>query len=547
MKKASRNPVSLFFILYIIFLLFIYATVNAENVALYKSATASSAQADNPASNGNDGSNTTRWCASSGSVPQWWQVDFGGLYNVSQISIMWEFSGNIYNYYVEVSSDGGNWSMVLDKRNNTSTAQTQTDAISAQSVRYARITVTSPLPESAWASFNEVAIEDSGSGSGSTGDVNGNGTVDIVDALLVAQYYVGLNPSPFNSTLADVNCDNAIDIVDALRIAQYYVGLISQLDSCEPTPTPTPTPTPVPDAEDLYSISWNLSGDLFVHDPVIIKQDGTWYIYYTAQGIGYKSSTNGTYWQNRGRIFNPNPAWHIQLVPENDGNLWAPDISYINGTYYLYYSVSSFGSSHSVIGLATNSTLNPGDPNYNWVDQGDVIRSYDDSDYNCIDPNIVLDDNGNPWLAFGSFWSGIKLVELDPNTMKPRSGYQLYSIAYNSTIEAPFIVHRNGYYYLFVSFGYCCRGVDSTYNIRVGRSQSLTGPYTDRDGVSMMNSGGTLIDDGDSRWIGPGHNAVYLSGDTAILVNHAYDANANGTATLQIRSLYWDSAGWPYL
>jgi arabinan endo-1,5-alpha-L-arabinosidase len=160
---------------------------------------------------------------------------------------------------------------------------------------------------------------------------------------------------------------------------------------------------------------------------------------------------------------------------------------------------------------------------------------------------MVLDTNGEPWLVFGSFWSGIKLVKLDPSTMKPPSNYTLTSLAYNSTIEAPFIVRRSGYFYLFVSFGYCCRGVDSTYNIRVGRSANLTGPYSDKGGASMMSSGGTLIDDGDSRWIGPGHNAVYLSGNTAILVNHAYDAQANGAAKLQIRPLYWDSQGWPYI
>ncbi|MBN2534781.1 MAG: family 43 glycosylhydrolase [Spirochaetales bacterium] len=369
-------------------------------------------------------------------------------------------------------------------------------------------------------------------GSSTAGDVNNNGVVDIVDALLTAQYYVGLDPQDFDTSAADVNCDSVIDIVDALRIAQYYVGLVAQLESC---------------GEDLYSIQWNLSGNLDVHDPVIIKHAGIWYIFHTATGIGFKSSNDGLYWQDRGRIFATNPSWHKEMVPDNDGNLWAPDIFYFRGTYYLYYSVSSFGSSHSVIGLATNTTLNPDDSSYRWVDRGDVIRSYDNSNYNCIDPNIVLDDNGEPWMSFGSFWSGIKLVKLDPDTMKPPSNYQFFSIANNDTIEAPFIVRRNGYYYLFVSHGYCCRGVDSTYNIRVGRSQSLTGTYTDRNGVNMMNGGGTLVDDGDSRWIGPGHNAVYLSGNTAILVNHAYDAQSNGAARLQIRPLYWDSAGWPYL
>lgn len=556
-------------IIYIILSIIISASCYAENIAQNKAVTFSSEQAENTASNGNDGSDSTRWCANSAVMPQWWQVDLGSLYDVTEISVMWEFSGRTYNYLVEVSVDSINWATLLDKQNNTDTSQVQTSAVFTRAIQYIRITVISSQPENTWASFFEVRIEGTGAGTSLPGDVNKSNTVDIIDALLVAQHYVGLNPSGFDASAADVNCDSAAGIVDALLIAQYYVGLISELQDCRPTPVPTLTPSPTPEItttpaqtptqtpvltpaptqaeEDLYSIQWNLTGDLFVHDPVIIKHAGTWYIFYTATGIGFKSSSNGTSWQDRGRIFNPNPSWHKQLVPDTDGNIWAPDIFYFNGTYYLYYSVSSFGSSHSVIGLATNTTLNPNDSNYRWADQGDVIRSYSDSNYNCIDPNISLDANGNPWMSFGSFWSGLKLVQLDPNTMKPYSNYQLTSIAYNSTIEAPFIVRRNGYYYLFVSHGYCCRGVDSTYNIRVGRSQSITGTYTDRNGVSMMNSGGTLIDDGDSRWRGPGHNAVYLSGDTAILVNHAYDANANGTATLQIRPLYWDSAGWPYL
>ncbi|MBN1312752.1 MAG: family 43 glycosylhydrolase [Anaerolineae bacterium] len=317
--------------------------------------------------------------------------------------------------------------------------------------------------------------------------------------------------------------------------------------SIPPTTIP-PTPT---SSGSLYDIVWNLTGNLDAHDPVIIREGTTWYIYTTGTGITMKRSENGTSWSTIGRVFNTQPAWHRQLIPANDGNLWAPDIFYYQGRYYLYYSVSSFGSNTSAIGLATNATLNPQGSGYNWVDEGVVIQSTSSNNYNTIDPNVVQDLSGNLWLSFGSFWSGIKLIQLDPGTMKPVSGATLHSIAYRPSgehaIEAPFIVERNGYYYLFVSFDYCCRGVDSTYNIRVGRSQQITGPYVDRNNVNMMNGGGTLIDDGDSRWIGPGHQAVYQQGNSAILVNHAYDAWNNGRATLQIRPLYWDASGWPTL
>jgi arabinan endo-1,5-alpha-L-arabinosidase len=311
----------------------------------------------------------------------------------------------------------------------------------------------------------------------------------------------------------------------------------------------TPMPNNVTSGE-LYDIDWTLSGNLTAHDPVIIKQGDTWYLFATGNGIPIKCSTDGRHWERAGQVFNPQPPWNRELVPFNNGDLWAPDIFYYQEKYYLYYSVSSFGSNTSAIGLASNITLDREDPNYVWVDEGVVIQSTDTDDYNTIDPNIVEDREGNLWLSFGSFWSGIKLIRLDPETMKPAADATLHSIAAkpgNTAIEAPFIIERNGYYYLFVSFDYCCRGVDSTYHIMVGRSQEITGPYVDKDGKAMLEGGGTLIDKGDDRWIGPGHNAVYQQGHSTILVNHAYDKQNVGRPTLQIRPLYWDADGWPTL
>lgn len=306
---------------------------------------------------------------------------------------------------------------------------------------------------------------------------------------------------------------------------------------------------PIP-GQDLYAINWELSGYIGVHDPVVVKQGDNWYIFYTGVGLIMKKSEDGVTWKDLGPIFHTNPKWFKEYVPNARKSIWAPDISYYKGTYYLYYSVSSFGKNTSVIGLATNKTLNPDDPDYEWEDAGAVISSNSSNNYNCIDPNMIVDESGQPWLSFGSFWTGIKLVELDPETMKPYTDGEIYSIAsrpVDSAIEAPYIIYRNGYYYLFVSFDFCCRGIESTYKIMVGRSSNITGPYVDKNGIDMMLGGGTLIDAGDDRWKGPGHCAVYQSDNTAILVNHAYDALNNGMATLQIRPLYWDSEGWPYI
>lgn len=289
-----------------------------------------------------------------------------------------------------------------------------------------------------------------------------------------------------------------------------------------------------------YSDDWPVTGNLYVHDPAIIKEGSTFYIFFTGAGIQRKRSKDGLTWSNIGRVFNSCPSWANSVVPNHDGNIWAPDIKYYNGTYYLYYSVSSFGSNTSAIGLATTTSL----ANPNWQDRGMVIRSTSANNYNCIDPNLVIDPSGRPWLAFGSFWGGIQLVELDPSTMKPKSGASIRNLATRGTtdIEGSYIVYRNGYYYLFVNFGYCCRGASSTTKIAYGRSTAVNGTYYDKNGVSMLQGGGTIFDAGNSRWRGPGGQSLL---GTEAICHHAYDAYNNGAATLMIKNLYWDAEGWP--
>lgn len=300
-----------------------------------------------------------------------------------------------------------------------------------------------------------------------------------------------------------------------------------------------------------------LTGNYGVHDPVMARQGDTYYVFCTGDNIPFKKSTDMHYWWYPDHHVFPSgpPDWTWEEVPDFDGNIWAPDISYFNGKYHLYYSISSFGSNHSCIGLATNTTLDPDDPNYEWVDSGGpVVRSYSYNSYNAIDPALFIDDSGPEttyWLSFGSFWSGIKMRRIDPDTGYPLSSDPtLYSIAnrYYGAIEAPFIVYRNGYYYLFVSFDYCCRGVDSTYNVRFGRATSVTGTYYDRDGVSMMSAGGTQLTWPDDDWKGPGHNAVFLDNDGRYwLVHHAYPVPYGWPSYMRIHELFWTPDGWPSL
>jgi arabinan endo-1,5-alpha-L-arabinosidase len=289
-----------------------------------------------------------------------------------------------------------------------------------------------------------------------------------------------------------------------------------------------------------------------VHDPAAIEEAGHYYLYSTRAGISVRCSDDLVRWRLCGDVFGHLPQWAVEDVPGLRG-LWAPDISFFNGKYHLYYSASTFGSNRSAIGLVTNQTLDPSSESYAWKDQGKVIGSTRSDDWNAIDPNVVLDEAGQPWLSFGSFWGGIKLRKLDVTTGKLSTQDEtLYALASRprskeepGAVEAPFIVRRGDYYYLFVSFDFCCRGAKSTYHVRVGRSRRVTGPYVDRSGKPLTEGGGTLVLEGSGRWVGPGHCAVLRTKGGDKLVYHAYDTEWHGTPTLRISDLIWEREGWP--
>lgn len=288
-----------------------------------------------------------------------------------------------------------------------------------------------------------------------------------------------------------------------------------------------------------------------IHDPVMAKEGDTYYVFSTGSRIIVICSQDMVEWVWCGRVFDRNPAWVEAAVP-GVMDLWAPDIAYFNGKWHLYYAGSTFGSNQSVIGLATNRTLDPQSPDYAWVDEGAVVASHQTDNWNAIDPNLTVDADGQPWLAFGSYWSGIKLRKVDAATGKLATDDEtLYPLAQRFTnggaIEAPFLIEHNGLYYLFVSFDACCRGAESTYNVRVGRAAQITGPYLDRDGTALLAGGGTQILAAYDRWRGPGHNGIYHEGGVDWIVYHAYDAKEVGIPKLRIETLGWDAEGWPYL
>jgi len=283
-----------------------------------------------------------------------------------------------------------------------------------------------------------------------------------------------------------------------------------------------------------------------IHDPSpIVGCNNEYWLFATGRGIHSWCSNDLVTWRPGPPVFSTFPSWITQIDPAQTGNFWAPDVIYSNGQYRLYYAVSQWASKNSAIALATNPTLDPLDPGWHWTDCGIVIRSTDGDNFNAIDPSVMVDTDNRMWMAFGSFWSGIKLVELDPSTGLRKPGATVYPLAFAKQIEAPCIITHAGAYYLFVNWGLCCRGVDSTYTIHVGRASRVTGPYLDKNGVDMMAGGGTLFLGNEGPRIGPGQAGVFRDGTKEWLSYHYYDATRNGIPTLGIRKLAWDKDGWP--
>ena len=294
-----------------------------------------------------------------------------------------------------------------------------------------------------------------------------------------------------------------------------------------------------------------LSGDIHTHDPSLIQdRHGTWYVFSTGDPavaggtVQIRRSPDLLHWSYAGNLFDAIPAWALAAVP-GATNVWAPEVHEHAGTYYVYYAVSTPGQNNSVIGLATNTTLDPSRSDYHWVDRGLVTRTTFANDYNAIDPAVIDDATGTPYLALGSFWSGIRMFQLQwPSGMlAPGQGEPLRladRFVPPNAIEAASLVRTHGHYYLFVSFDFCCQGTNSTYKIAVGRSDVVTGPYYDRLGTPLEHGGGTVILSENGTMFGPGGE----SASPALLAYHWYDATANGDFRLGIRTIAWDD-GWP--
>jgi arabinan endo-1,5-alpha-L-arabinosidase len=307
--------------------------------------------------------------------------------------------------------------------------------------------------------------------------------------------------------------------------------------------------------------AYPLMGDTnMVHDPSFIKQRGIYYAFasggwgQTGLSLPIRCSSDAVVWTACGGVFHQPPQWLQDRVP-GVSDLWAPDVAFFNGVYHVYYAGSTGGSQRSAIGLVTNTTLDPADPTYKWVDRGEVIGSVPGDDFNAIDPNILVDTDGSVWMTYGSFWSGIKQMQLDPQTGLVMSGATRHDLAtrpgvQNDPIEGASLVHAGQFYYLFVSVDYCCNANPATsdYKEAMGRSTSPHGPFVDVAGTPMLEGGGTVLLEGNGTWNAPGGGTVHRDATTgeSTLVVHALNMQQGGTPYLWVKNIDW-STGWPVL
>jgi arabinan endo-1,5-alpha-L-arabinosidase len=290
-----------------------------------------------------------------------------------------------------------------------------------------------------------------------------------------------------------------------------------------------------------------LDGEVLVHDPsTVIQHAGRYYTYGTGNGLPVLASDDGWSWRRAGSLMSAVPGGKPgpEVLAKGGNNTWAPDIIHIGDKYFLYYSAPGT-QPKSAVGLLVGRTLDPESPDYKWEDAGPVVWSDGVEDCNAIDPGVLLDADGRLWLTYGSYFGYIRLVELDPKTGKRRYPDRApVNIAINS--EASILIQRDGWYYLLVTHGSCCQGANSTYNIRMGRSRKVTGPYLDNMGIDMIEGGGKLFAGSRGRNVGPGHFGLLDLGQGVEKFSLHYEADLDrgGVSVLDIRPLLWRD-GWP--
>ena len=335
----------------------------------------------------------------------------------------------------------------------------------------------------------------------------------------------------------------------------------SGLDESQFPPPPAETPREKTNADIINDeAKWTTNN---THDAEIIKVDSWYYTFSTdymvagkpKPGIQIRKSKDMVNWTFVGRVFDQVSTEASEWT--NGGEtFWAPDVVEMNGKYYLYYSVSELGQRNSYIGLATSTAIEGP-----WEDQGAVFKTYEGDKYtvNAIDPGIVFDKQGKPWMAYGSYFGGIFITELDGQTgmlLNPEEEGTLIAgrKGMDEGIEGPAIMYNpdTDMYYLTVSYGW----LEDTYNVRVARSKDIQGPYTDYNGKNMIDLSDESFDtgtkiissytfDGDTGWLGTGHNGLLIDGNDYYMTHNARVGDDLNWSHLHVREIIWTEDGWP--
>jgi arabinan endo-1,5-alpha-L-arabinosidase len=285
----------------------------------------------------------------------------------------------------------------------------------------------------------------------------------------------------------------------------------------------------------LASIALALDGQFGIHDPsTVVICDGKYYVW----GTGGTPLVSDDGW-----------TWRAGVRPPRTGA--APDVIHIGDKYFMYVvgggapNPNRLANKNSIV-MLWNKTLNPDAPEYKWEDGGTVAASDGIEDCNAIDPGAFLDPKtGRLWLTYGSYVGYIRLVELDTKTGKRKNpNDKPVDLAINC--EASDMMYHDGWYYLLATHGSCCRGSESGYNIRMGRSRRVNGPFIDAMGVDMIQGGGKMLVGSGGRLIGPGHFGLLDLGQGVQKFSMHWEADLDkgGGSVLDIRPLLWKD-GWP--
>ena len=303
-------------------------------------------------------------------------------------------------------------------------------------------------------------------------------------------------------------------------------------------------------------------GTFGAHDPSVFKDKDYYYVFstdvlekdLTNPAVQIRRSKDLINWDYIGNAVDKVPKDAYEWT--NASGVWAPEAIKVNDEYYLYYCASTFGKTRSCIGLLKSKYIDGP-----WIDEGLVIKTDFNDDRNAIDPNLLYDRDGELWMAYGSFWTGIYIIKLDKNTGKPKKsndmGKQIARRSHivDGAIEGAYIVYNIKYdkYYLFVSYD----SLAADYNIRVGRADNIEGPYTDINGVEMTDintcnpnyvgnkiMGGYRFRDHHG-WLAPGHNSVLNDFEKYYLVHHIRSGNNPMKFYMNVRKIFWSEDGWP--